>query len=111
MRLLTGLILLMGVSPLVADESVLPWSFRPLVRPAVPQADGKDEMDRYVRAELADRGLQPNPAAAREVWLRRVTLDLHGLLPTAEEMERFVRYPGTETQQDGPLQLARRTDG
>lgn len=47
-------------------------------------------IDALIDARLRERGLQPQPQAAPEVWLRRVYLDLTGLPPTAEEVRRFL---------------------
>ncbi len=70
------------------------WSFKPLPRKvAVPAHSGnwvKNEIDRFIAAGLADRGLKPAPEASREKWLRRVSFDLTGLPPTLEEIDRFL---------------------
>ncbi len=57
-----------------------------------PQASGdpRSSLDALIAARLRERGLQPQPAAAPEVWLRRVYLDLTGLPPTAEEVTGFI---------------------
>ena len=69
------------------------WAFRAPAASAVP--DVKDPrwagepLDRFVLAALERRGLQPAPASERAVWLRRVSLDLTGLRPSAADVERF----------------------
>ncbi|MEO6786909.1 MAG: DUF1549 domain-containing protein, partial [Chthoniobacteraceae bacterium] len=47
-------------------------------------------IDSLLDARLRRRGLQPQPEAAPEVWLRRVYLDLTGLPPTADEVRAFL---------------------
>ncbi len=47
-------------------------------------------VDAFVRARLAKDGLTPSPEADRRTLIRRVTLDLTGIIPTAEEVEAFV---------------------
>jgi hypothetical protein len=70
------------------------WAFEPL-REAVPVPEtevddwSKETLDRFVRASLDDRGLQPTGEAAPMRWLRRVTFDLIGLPPTLEEIDAF----------------------
>ncbi|MCR9247866.1 MAG: PSD1 and planctomycete cytochrome C domain-containing protein [bacterium] len=69
------------------------WSFTPPQRPAVP-ATGTDwarnPIDQFVRAELARRGLSPNPEASAETLARRAFLVLTGLPPTPDELAGFL---------------------
>lgn len=48
-------------------------------------------LDRHVLARLDQRGLKPAPPCSDAVFLRRVSLDLTGTLPTALEAETFLR--------------------
>ena len=72
------------------------WSLEPLVRPAVPplspQAAAwcRTPVDRFIRAELSEQKLAPNPEADRRTLIRRLFFDLIGLPPSAEEVEAFV---------------------
>jgi hypothetical protein len=70
------------------------WSFVPPVRPDLPEvrdADwGANEVDRFVVAKLESEGLAPSPEAEPEARLRRLFLDLTGLPPTPEEIEKFL---------------------
>ena len=70
------------------------WSFIPPQRPPVPgMADGRggiNPVDAFIRARLAKEGLKPSPEENRRALIRRVTLDLTGIVPTAEEVEAFV---------------------
>ncbi len=69
------------------------WSFQPLH--AVPSPILKDtrwaktDIDRFILARLEKEGLTPVAAADRRTLIRRATLDLTGLPPTAEEIEAF----------------------
>lgn len=75
------------------------WSLQPLASGAVPQPNGipavwaASEIDRFIYARLAERGLQPNPPAARRDLIRRVTYDLTGLPPSPAEVEAFIADP------------------
>lgn len=69
------------------------WSYRPVSRPAVPTMDGavlSNPIDAFIRARLAQEGLEPSPQADRRTLIRRVTLDLTGLVPTPAEITDFV---------------------
>lgn len=69
------------------------WSFQPLIRPNVPSSIeiGSDHpIDAFLIARMRQAGVSPRPLASREVWLRRVTLDLTGLPPTTDEIEAFL---------------------
>ncbi len=68
------------------------WAFRKPVRPEVPKAAGwaANEVDRFILAGLAERGLEPQGPASKEELLRRATLDLTGLPPTLEELDAFL---------------------
>jgi mono/diheme cytochrome c family protein len=69
----------------VAEEH---WSFKPVVRPAVP-GTSKNPIDGFIRAKITAAGLQPNPEADRRTLIRRLKFDLLGLPPTPEEVEAF----------------------
>jgi hypothetical protein len=71
------------------------WSFQPIKRPPVPEVSGnpglvENPIDAFIQARLAKEGLRPSPEADRRTLIRRVTLDLTGLPPTAEEVQQFV---------------------
>lgn len=69
------------------------WAFQPVRKPAVPKvgdADwSKSAIDRFVLAKLESKGMKPSPMASPRDLVRRVTYDLTGLPPTAEEVEAF----------------------
>ncbi len=76
------------------------WSFQPVARPAVPEA-GKNPrvrtpIDAFVLAKLRGQQLDLSPDADRRTLIRRVTLDLTGLLPTPPEVEAFVADPAPD---------------
>jgi mono/diheme cytochrome c family protein len=77
----------------VAEVRRTHWAFQPVrkpILPAVKKADWvKKPIDAFVLAGLEAKGLTPAPAADRRTLIRRVTLDLHGLPPTPEEVATF----------------------
>lgn len=70
------------------------WSFQPVKRPALPpdQLAGwsQNEIDRFVLARLKSEGLIPSPEAERVTLIRRLSLDLLGLLPAPADIDAFV---------------------
>lgn len=84
------------------------WSFVPPTRPAVPPvrdtAWARNDIDRFVLANLERHAAVPSPAADRATLARRVYLTLTGLPPTPEEIDAFVADPAA----DAVAALARR---
>ena len=76
------------------------WAFvapksQPL--PAVRQAAWvRSPLDRFILARLEKEGLAPSPEADKAALLRRVSFDLTGLPPTAEEQAAFLADPSSD---------------
>ena len=70
------------------------WAFvppKPQALPTVKRADWvRQPLDRFVLARLEREALQPSAEAQKAALLRRVSLDLTGLPPTAEEQAAFL---------------------
>ncbi len=66
------------------------WAVRNLAKPPVPQKFGAHPVDAFVRAKLAEHGLDLSPEADRRTLIRRLTFDLHGLPPTPAEVGAFI---------------------
>jgi hypothetical protein len=68
------------------------WAFTAPVRPAVPQVKNaewaKNDIDRFILARLEKEGLTPSPEADPITLLRRLSLDLTGLPPSVEDIDR-----------------------
>ncbi len=72
-----------------------PWEpFKPVSQPAPPAVAGAgwghNEIDAFIAAQHQVQGLKPRPEEEKGLLLRRVTLDLTGLLPTPEEVRAFL---------------------
>ena len=72
------------------------WAFVPPKRPAVPEVRSqkskvRNPIDAFIRARLEKEGLKSSSEADRATLIRRVTLDLTGLLPTPREVEDFLK--------------------
>ena len=69
------------------------WAFQPL-RP-VPPPRVKDRswaaspVDAFILARLEAAGIAPSPTADKRTLIRRATIDLWGIPPTADEVEAF----------------------
>ena len=68
-----------------------------IVPKALPLPEVRDKawprngIDFWILARLEKEGLKPSPEADRHTLLRRLSLDLRGLPPTPEEVERFIQ--------------------
>src|SRR5262245_8911845 len=76
------------------------WSFIPPKRPELPKglknlAWVRNPIDAFVLERLEREGLKPCAEADRPTLLRRVSLDLTGLPPTAAELDAFLADKST----------------
>jgi len=73
------------------------WAYQAPAVPKLPAVKTKDwvrnSVDRFVLSRLEKEQLTPSPAAERRRLIRRVYLDLTGLPPAVEEVERFAADP------------------
>lgn len=79
----------------ILDEDREYWAFQSVKRPVVPRIVNHksriiNAVDSFIVAEASKQGLTMAPEADRRILIRRVTLDLNGVLPTPEEVEAFV---------------------
>ncbi len=76
------------------------WSYEVPVRPELPAvrhtAWPRHDIDYFVLSRLEREGLSPSPEADRYTLARRLALDLTGLPPTLEEVDRFVQDPAPD---------------
>ena len=79
---------------LVASQASSHWSFQPIERPAEPQVSdiswARNPIDRFILARLDQRGLRPAPETEKATLIRRVYIDLIGLLPKPEEIDAVI---------------------
>ncbi len=70
------------------------WAFVAPQRPPLPEVKDagwtRNAIDHFVLARLDKLGLQPSPEADRYTLARRVALDLTGLPPSLDAVDRFV---------------------
>jgi hypothetical protein len=93
MRRLISIAFLLSVLPLPADEPL--WALAPVVDPLLPEISHKSwptrPLDHFILTKIEAAGQKPTPAADRRSLVRRAYFDLHGLPPTTEEVEAFIR--------------------
>jgi uncharacterized protein DUF1553/uncharacterized protein DUF1549/cytochrome c len=73
------------------------WAFQPVKRSPVPTVRDasrvRNPIDGFVLARLEREGLSPSPEADRYTLIRRLSIDLIGLTPSADEVQQFVSDP------------------
>lgn len=77
------------------------WAFLPLRTDVPPASSGAhNPIDSFVREKLRTTGLTPSPSADRATFIRRVTLDLLGVLPSLDEVADFLadEHPAAEAR-------------
>ncbi len=71
------------------------WAFQPLRSESALQTAMNpwciNSVDAFVWKKLQEQGLSPSPPADKRTLLRRVKMDLLGLLPTNDEVEQFAK--------------------
>lgn len=71
--------------PAKAEVELSHWAFQPVQRADVAGIDD------FIRRKLTDAGLALSPRADRRTLIRRLYLVMHGLPPTPEQVEDFLR--------------------
>ncbi|KAA6441319.1 DUF1553 domain-containing protein [Dyadobacter flavalbus] len=70
------------------------WAFVTPKKPALPEVSDKkwpvNEIDYFILQKLEENGMKPNEEADKERLLKRLSLDLVGLPPTLEMMDKFL---------------------
>lgn len=74
------------------------WSWKPIMRPEIPQVsparretgEVQSPIDAFILAKLCEQRLTPSPEADRRTLIRRLSFDLIGLPPTPDQVEDFV---------------------
>ena len=70
------------------------WAFEPVVKSALPRVSDQswcvNPIDQFVFKRLEDEGLRPSDQAHRAVLIKRLYIDLIGLLPTPDQVDAFL---------------------
>lgn len=77
-----------------ARRTTTHWAFQPIRRPSLPRVNAADwpvnAIDYFVLQKLEDAGFKPSPESDRSVLIRRLSLDLLGVLPTPQQVADFL---------------------
>ncbi|MBN7810604.1 PSD1 domain-containing protein [Algoriphagus sp. H41] len=74
------------------------WAFLKVEKPAVPESDwGISEIDAFVYQKMRAKKLEPNPEAKPHELIKRASLDLTGLPPTPETLDKYADFSGENT--------------
>lgn len=74
------------------------WAFMKVEKPRVPASDwGTGEIDAFVHAKIKAKGLKPNPEASSFELIKRASLDITGLPPTPELIDKYAGFSGANT--------------
>jgi hypothetical protein len=77
----------------ITEEERNYWFFKPLVEPKVPDIALNQKklapLDAFILTKLQQKNLGFNPEADKRTLIRRAYLDLTGLPPTIDQVERF----------------------
>ena len=82
------------------------WSFQALTKIVPPKSSYpsiRNPIDAFIVRELTKKALSPSPSSDRRTLIRRLYLTMHGLPPSADEVESFV-------QDNSPNAYQRRVD-
>jgi hypothetical protein len=87
--------LAMEERPIKAEERDF-WSFRAVVRPAIPVSAQEKPIDAFLAARWREKKLMPQTQADKRTLVRRAFLDLTGLPPSPDEVREFAddKSPG-----------------
>ena len=70
------------------------WSFQPVINPSVPDLGEQDfvknPIDAFILQKLMSCGLQPAPPAEAGTLARRLYMNVTGVPPTPEQLDRFL---------------------
>ena len=66
------------------------WAFEPPVKMTPPDNGGSTAIDQFLLERINRSELETSPRADRRTLIRRVCLDLTGLPPTREQIDRFL---------------------
>ena len=70
------------------------WSFQAIQAPEIPKVKsskaGLTDLDKLVVAKLEEKGFSPSPEADKKSLIRRLSLDIRGVLPSIQEVDKFL---------------------
>jgi len=84
----------MGFASLLMEAGQDGWAYREVSDPELPEVRQKEwareDLDYFVQARIDQEGFEPAKEASKRLLVRRAYFDLHGLPPSAEQVEAFL---------------------
>ena len=84
----------MGFASLLMEAGQDGWAYREVSNPKLPEVRQKEwareDLDYFVQARIEQEGFEPAKEASKRLLVRRAYFDLHGLPPSAEQVEAFL---------------------
>jgi hypothetical protein len=84
----------------VLDDGPTHWAFRQVVRAPLPAVNNiswvRNPVDQFILARQEKEGVRPSAEADRATLIRRMYLDLVGLLPSPKDVAEFVHDPAPD---------------
>ena len=84
----------MGFASLLMEAGQEGWAYREVSNPKLPEVRQKEwareDLDYFVQARIEQEGFEPAKEASKRLLVRRAYFDLHGLPPSAEQVEAFL---------------------
>ena len=85
----------LGAEAHITEEERTHWSLQPIQRPTIPDVINSNlvanPVDAFLLKELRKHGLEFSPTAPPQKLFRRLSLDLIGLPPKRDSLNRFVQ--------------------
>lgn len=76
------------------------WAYIVPEKEELPQSEasdwGNNEIDAFILEKLEEKGLQPSEKASDEILIRRISLDVTGLPPSPEMVEKLMKDSSEE---------------
>ncbi len=99
-------------SEVFSEEQRAYWVFQPISKPAIPKVRNADwvrnPIDAFILDHIEAQSITPTPEANRRTLIRRATLDLLGVPPTAQQIDDFINDPAPDAyEKRPPMQLPR----
>ena len=78
------------------------WAFVKPKKLTPPNTEGWaiNELDQFTYAKMKEKGLEPNPEAKAHELIKRASLDITGLPPSPEMLDRYGDFSGNLTYED-----------
>ncbi len=78
------------------------WAFVKAEKPTLPKKSdwSTNEIDLFALRKMEEKGLEPNPKAKPHELIKRASLDLTGLPPSPEVLDRFGDFSGENSYED-----------